>query len=413
MGGARQQRVVLGGTAAATIPDVVASFRPRSVLLVHGRSSFASSGAAALFGGAPLAPTVESFDGFSPNPTLDEVERGAQQGRRMGPDVVVGIGGGSAMDVAKCISVLAPQSTPAGRCLYDPAEIVRPRTARLVLVPTTAGSGSEVTGFATVFANGRKRSLDHPGVRSDVAVVDPELTRGLPARAGVSASLDALCHSIESLWSARGSESSRCLARLALATATGALGLGETVRLPDPTGALTAAGIRVADGPWPTPNDPGTALSVAATLAGLAIDATRTTAGHAFAYPLTARFGVPHGAACALNMQWLLRYNADAGEADCRHPEGPRFVRRVVEEVAELIGGDGIPSAVRALRGVLARGGFGWWLGAYGVRRAGVPGLVEEALASDRAGANPRAVDPDAAGEILCRLLDPVWSRPR
>lgn len=420
-GGGRPQEVVLGPGAAAGLPGLLAALRPRSVLVVHGRSSFAASGAAELLSGGVAGARMASFDAFGPNPTVEDVERAVAAGREAGADLVLGVGGGSAMDVAKCAAVLAPQAAPAGRCLLEPELVERPRTAGLILVPTVAGSGSEVTGFATVYVDGRKRSLDRPGMRADVAVVDPDLTRSVPAPAAVSAALDALCHAVESGWSARGTDASRAVARLALRLACRALGPapagpegleplspGRPEELEPLSPALGGLGVSVRGRALPEA-DPRTTAALAATLAGLAIDATRTTAAHAFSYPLTARFGVPHGAACALNLQWLLGYNAEVGEADCSHPLGAPFVRRAVEDAAATIGGGrGVDAAVETLRRILARGGFGWWLGAHGVRHGDVGRLVREGLASDRAGSNPRGVDPEAARAALERLVDPA-----
>jgi alcohol dehydrogenase len=435
-GHGRTQEVMVGPGAAAALPRVLAARRPRSILVVHGSSSFAASGAARLLSAGVPGASMSSFHAFSPNPSVEDVERAVAAGREAEPDVVLGVGGGSAMDVAKCVAVLAPQAAPARRCLLEPEAADRPRVAGLVLAPTVAGSGSEVTGFATVYVDGRKRSLDRPGMRADVAVVDPGLTRGVPVPAAVSASLDALCHAVESMWSARGTEASRAVARLALRLACHALGLGPGAPWAGEgraTDALAGIGVSVdaEGGPaeaWPGVAWPGevrpaegggrTAMSVAATLAGLAIDATRTTAAHAFSYPLTARFGVPHGAACALNLQWLLGHNAAVGRSDCRHPLGPSFVREVVAEATTAVGGHdaggggGGSGAVETLREILARGGFGWWLGAHGVRRGDVGWLVEEALASDRAGTNPRDVDAGAARAALERLVEPEDGRP-
>jgi alcohol dehydrogenase len=155
--------------------------------------------------------------------------------------------------------------------------------ASLLLVPTTAGTGSEVTQFATLYRKRRKVSLDADGVRADIALVDPALTDSCPPELTWTCAFDALAHTVESLWSTRSTAESRNYAEAALSLISPVLHDSR-----------------------PTPSSlDRDRLSQGATLAGHAIDITRTTAAHAFAYPLTIHFGVPHGLACALNLTWL------------------------------------------------------------------------------------------------------------
>ena len=189
-----------------------------------------------------------------------------------------------------------------------------------------------------------------------------------------SGAFDALAHAIESLWSLRSTTASRTHARDALA-------------------ALVPVLRRA---PWPpSPADRAT-LSTAATRAGLAIDATRTTAGHAFAYPLTARFGVRHGLACAVNLVWLLPYTAHRLDADCQDPRGTAFVARRLAQIAAGLGAAGPADSGAALAALLAGTGFAADLAGHGVTRADLPGVVEAALGSGRSGNGPIRLDPTA-----------------
>jgi alcohol dehydrogenase class IV len=241
-----------------------------------------------------------------------------------------------------------------------------------------AGSGSEVTGFATVYVDGVKHSLDHPSVHADLAVVDPALTDTCPPDVTFSGALDALAHAVESLWSLRSTARSRRLAADALAALVGAL------RTPG----------------WPPSPAAREALSAAATRAGLAIDRTRTTGGHAFAYPLTARFGVRHGLACALNLVWLLPFTIERLSRDGQDPRGPAFVGRRLDEIGAALGG--------GLAELVAGVGFSPWLADHGVKEADLPGLVEAALGSGRATNGPVRLDPAAVLPYLRARLGPA-----
>ncbi|MFI1030492.1 iron-containing alcohol dehydrogenase [Streptomyces sp. NPDC020951] len=123
---------------------------------------------------------VEHFDGVRPNPGIEQIRAGIATMRRFGPQAVIGIGGGSSLDVAKSIAVLAVQRRSPEDCLRHPEVITEERRCALVLMPTTAGSGSEMTRFATVYIEGRKYSLDVDQARVDLVLVDQDLTRRHP-----------------------------------------------------------------------------------------------------------------------------------------------------------------------------------------------------------------------------------------
>jgi alcohol dehydrogenase len=204
-------------------------------------------------------------------------------------DLLVALGGGSAIDVGKVLSVTVAGGPPL-RALLDggtaPAAAVP-----LVAVPTTAGTGSEVTPFATVWDHQAKRKLS---LASDLllpvaAVLDPTTTLTLPADTTASTGLDALTQAFDSLCGRTSSPVTEPLAATA-------------VRL-----VLPALPTAVADGSDLTAR---TRMLEASLLAGLAISSTRTGMTHAVSYPLTAHHGVPHGLACALPLPGLFRYYA-------------------------------------------------------------------------------------------------------
>jgi alcohol dehydrogenase len=379
-----QARCVFGEGSAGRAAGLLRRLGVRSVLLVTGRASFDHSGAAAALGPALEGLDVARFDGVRPNPTIEAVRAAVAALRAAPRDCVLGVGGGSALDVAKAAAALAPQPGDPLDYVLGGRAVERPRAARLVLVPTTAGSGSEATRFAAVYVDGHKRSLDHPALRCDAALVDPLLAASQPAGVAASTALDALSQSVESYWSPRSTARSRSLAGRALRLLAASL--------PWPAGGASPAARR--------------RVALAAHLSGLAIDVTRTTAAHALAYPLTARFGVPHGHACALHLSWLLPYNAATSDADVADGRGAAFVRARVAELLALLevasaeaGGTWVLGLVQAL-------GLSPRLDGLGVTEADLPLVVAEGLASERAANNPRRLTPEAAAGFLRSLLE-------
>ncbi|MDA2804732.1 iron-containing alcohol dehydrogenase [Nocardiopsis suaedae] len=370
--------VRFGRGALDALGDVLEERGARRVLVVHGRSSFRSGTRAERV--ARAAPDVRFFGGIRPNPGADQVAEAVAAARRFTPDAVVGIGGGSAMDAAKAVAVLAAPGAGGANVaahLRRPELVRWPRVRTLVLVPTVSGSGSELTRFATVYEGGRKLSLDHPEAAADTALVDPDLTASVPPHTAAASALDALCQGVESHWSVAGTDASRELA----------LGAVETVA---PPLLRAVGGTRGTRGEGGTDGagfaDPGLREELArgALMAGAAIDRTRTTAAHALSYGLTAGHGVPHGYAVGLHLRWLVGHNAAVTREDNRHPDGPQALRDLVERVrgaCRHAGADGVEHLVDR---VLAFGGM----------PESVPGHGgwADALASRRADNNPRAV---------------------
>jgi alcohol dehydrogenase class IV len=361
--------VLIGTGARHGLRALVLASGQGPVLVVASPGAMARCGVESALDGADL----HVFSGFTPNPQLDDVLVGVAVRLRVQPAMVVAVGGGSAIDTAKLIRSLPPGRADATDMLAGVREPPAGRPA-MIAVPTTAGSGSEVTRFATVYVDGRKASLDHRTVRPDHALVDPDLLLTCPARLTYACAFDCLCHAVESYWSRRATATSRMLALRAL---------HGVVR------ALTG----VPDG---TPPRDTTGLATAATTAGRAIDITRTTAAHAFSYRLTARFGVPHGVACLLNLRWLISHHS-------RSVPGLRRELAVIADALDPIEpGAGPPAVLAAL---LRRGGYPLRLRDYGVDSRDIPDLVDAGLSAGRVTNHPVALDRAAVSAELQTLF--------
>ena len=224
------------------------------------------------------------------------------------------IGGGSAIDAAKGLAaILAVRPRVSlDMLIEDPSLLSSSETVSpVVAVATTAGSGSEVTPFATVWdaMTGTKASLSHPRLWPQSAFVDADLMDGLPHDVTLATGFDALNQAAESTWSRRASPASLELAGRALEVGLPAF---EALAAAPGVGGSRAMPIHAVAIPGPL--DPRAALADASSLAGLAIAQTRTALCHAISYPITARFGVPHGVACAFTMAAVARHVAPADD---------------------------------------------------------------------------------------------------
>ncbi|WP_290651365.1 phosphonoacetaldehyde reductase [Aquisalimonas sp.] len=238
-------------------------------------------------------------DTVTENPGLLALETTVEALRNQRFDAIVAFGGGSSIDSAKVLAI-ALSSQCAGRALRDllahPELHHGAQTRPLYAVPTTAGTGSEVTPFATVWDHEKrkKHSLAGPAVFPYAAYVDPALTDTAPEAITLSTGLDAINQAAESIWNNNATP-------ITLELATRALQLGFGV-LPGLV-AGEDGGLRARD-----------QMAECSLLAGLAISQTRTALCHSMSYPITAHFGVPHGLACAYTMPAVLEHNLAADD---------------------------------------------------------------------------------------------------
>ncbi len=239
-----------------------------------------------------------TYPSVTPNPTVESATNAFHTIREGQPEtgLIVALGGGSVIDTAKAV---AAQCANAGEAnwlsahLRDGAPFTQEVAAPPILaIPTTAGTGSEVTMWGTIWdeANGRKYSVAHPSLYPEHAVLDPQLTLSVPRATTVATALDALSHAMEAIWNRAANPVSDALAVRAI-------------------GLIPAALVRALD----TPDNLAVRerLLSAALVAGLAMSNTRTALAHSISYPMTSRFGVPHGIACSLTLPEILRALAE------------------------------------------------------------------------------------------------------
>ena len=211
---------------------------------------------------------------------------------------VIGLGGGSSLDVAKLVALLA-RSGEALADVYGVGMAKGPRLP-LLLAPTTSGTGSEVTPISIVTTGAHeKKGVVSPVILPDIALLDPELTLGLPPHATAATGIDAMVHAIEAFTStsANNNPVSKALAREALRL------LGGAIRRAVAQGSDIAA---------------RSDMLLGSMLAGQAFANSPVAAVHALAYPLGGHFGIPHGLSNALVLTQVMRFNAPAcGESYC------------------------------------------------------------------------------------------------
>lgn len=250
------------------------------------------------------------FSDFKPNPLYESVVEGVQLFKEKECDTIIAVGGGSAMDVAKCIKLYSNMNDDEN---YLKQTIV-PNEIPLLAVPTTAGTGSEATRYAVIYYNGEKQSVADFSCIPSVVLMDPSVLKTLPEYQKKSTMLDAFCHAIESFWSVNSTDESRKYSKTAI----------EMI--------LTNKDAYIA-------NEEGgnAAMLKAANIAGKAINITQTTAGHAMCYKLTSLYDIAHGHAAALCVCRLFPFMV-RHTGKCIDPRGIDFLKDIFTQISVSMG---------------------------------------------------------------------------
>lgn len=213
------------------------------------------------------------FSEFSSNPRYEEVVNGVNLQKEHNCDVLISIGGGSSIDVAKCIKLFSSLENP----LDFTKKEFRYNRIKHIAIPTSAGTGSESTQIAVIYKEGTKYSVEHGSALPDMAILDPNFLITLPTYHKKSTLLDSLCQSIEAFWSRSATDESRYYSK-------------ESIKL-----ILKSYKSYFMDDKVEFEN-----MLMASNYSGKAINIARTTAAHAMSYKLTTNYGISHGHAVAL-----------------------------------------------------------------------------------------------------------------
>lgn len=259
------------------------------------------------------------FSNFTPNPSYESVVEGVKLFNDYQCDAIFAVGGGSAIDVAKCIKLYVNMNQQVNFLEQD----IVPNNIPLLAVPTTAGSGSEATRYAVIYYNGEKQSIADYSCIPSTVLMDTSVLETLPEYQKKATMLDALCHSVESYWSVNSTEESKGYSREAimLIMANKDLYLAN-----DETGNAN--------------------MLRAANVAGKAINITQTTAGHAMCYKLTSLYGIAHGHAAALCVSKLWPFMLD-NVAKCTDKRGKDYIKSVFTDIATAFGCEDMHMAVK------------------------------------------------------------------
>ncbi|OGJ63487.1 hypothetical protein A3A67_01325 [Candidatus Peribacteria bacterium RIFCSPLOWO2_01_FULL_51_18] len=365
-------RINFGEGIRRILPDLECVRSAKRISVFTGSSSLRKSGRLQEILGMLSGKDVTLNEGVSAEPTLVDLDRFINSERGKINDCIVVIGGGSAIDMAKSVALFAPQAGSGRSLLKKMPEKPKPQIPTVVL-PTTAGTGSEVSPFAVLWDKEamKKHSAMHPGLFPTEALVDPELTYSMPPPVTASTGMDAFTQATEAYWNRNHQPITDDYALDAVRRILPALpkavqnGEDKHARYDMLLGSLQA---------------------------GLAYSNTRTAACHSISYPMTLHFGVPHGQAVGVTLPAVLMLNAQA------MPErADRFFR--------ALDTDSMQEAVQKIRHMMEISGLKTRLSDLGIDANGVDLIVKDGFTPERMGNNPYIFDADSLKKILLSIL--------
>lgn len=250
------------------------------------------------------------FSGFTPNPLYEQVYQAIKIFNKEQCDTIVSIGGGSAIDLAKCIKLYCKSDLSHNLLVQECRDTKIP----LIAIPTTAGTGSESTKYAVIYYKGEKQSISHNSIIPDYVLLDATTLKSLPPFQKKCAMLDALCQAIESWWSVNSTITSRKYSEEAI----------KIIVKNYKDYVETKEKFILEE------------MLLASNYAGRAINITATTAPHAMSYKLTSLYNIPHGYAVALCLPKVWKYMVENSQ-NCIDVRGRRYLEEVFDEISTLI----------------------------------------------------------------------------
>ncbi|MFH1783522.1 MAG: iron-containing alcohol dehydrogenase [bacterium] len=374
-------QIIFGWQSIRKLPQIIFGYG-KKVLLVTGHTAARKAGI--LTGVQKLLEEkkidVTIFDNVEPEPSCDTVNSAVALAKARDCDVVIGLGGGSALDVAKAIAGIFNTGLPVEEFHSGAKHLLQPGLP-LIAIPTTSGTGSEVTPNCVLIDSRKKikKSFRSDHLFARVAIVDPELTLGLPPQQTAYSGMDALCQSIESFVSKDANP------------LTDAIAL-QSIRLVKNN--LMQAYTNEHD------KDARIAMSYAALFSGIALTNAKMGAVHGIVPQLGTYYNVSHGLLCGLLLPAVMEFNVDIAGAKYAH-----IAAIFGQNVKEMHNIDAGRKAIESIKKFLADLQFPAGLKALGIQEKNFSKIAKESMPSGSLKANPKRVTEQNVIDILRNCL--------
>ena len=360
------------------LKDILIECKSKKILLVTGCNSYEN-----LINQSKIETIFSNYSvlrhsGFAVNPNINDIILGVEIAKKFKPDTIIGIGGGSVMDTAKMIAIFFGTEDNIYNIIIQNRNIPL-RHNQLILIPTTAGSGSEATHFAVVYNGHNKYSVASKYLLPDFVILDSELTHTVPKDLTAITAFDAFCQAIESYWSVGATNES-----IHYAT--------ESINI------IREIFSSLLDAP---PNHIRKRMMKASFLSGKAINITKTTGPHAISYTLTKSYNIPHGLAVMLTMPAFFRFNTDVEDKNLNKGIIYGEYSQRLSKLFDILNVNNADQAVESILEMINYAGFKNKLRYYNINDNEDIILLSKSVNMERLGNNPLLLTPKDILTIL------------
>ena len=372
---AGSQQIISGRGCIGEIPKILKRLRINKYLLVCD-SGFGFIEGHEVFEQAEIP--YRKFDSFTSNPLYSDVCNGVNIFNSEGCEAIVAVGGGSAIDVAKCIKLFCRLKKNTDFLLQTYFE----NDVALIAAPTTAGTGSESTRFAVIYKNGMKQSVHDYSIIPNYAVLDANALKSLPIYQKKCTLLDALCQGIESWWSVNSNKESKHYSKIAV----------ETI-LKYAHAYLFENSLESAEN-----------IMVAANHAGRAINITQTTAPHAMSYKISSLCHIPHGHAVAICLPAVWEFMMNHMEL-CLDVRGKDYLHDTFLDIGKVFRVQTVEDAIRSFKDFLVK----LSISSPSIEKKEDLALLAQSVNPIRLSNNPVKLDERTLYELYVKIFSPKY----
>ena len=358
--------------------------KPSSVLLVRGNDSYESCGAKNALKFQLKGYNVTHLYGFKKSLHIEDIKHTIDIILKKNIDFIIGIGGGTVMDIAKAASVLYKENGLLEDYIKGKLKPIGNNIRRL-LIPTTAGTGAEITPFSVVYIDKTKYSLAHSSMSPEYIILAPELTLMLSKEMTASTGCDALAQAIEAFWSVNATEESKKYSEEAIHLVLNNL-----------SGAVNNPSL-----------ENRAAMLRASHFAGKAISIAKTTAAHSLSYPFTSYYNIPHGHAAMLTLPYFFEINMNPNQKNIQEKEGftVDYARKTFSDLLKILGVENGVGAKVKLLNLMEEVGLERSLRKLGVNEEDFQNIVNNGFNYQRVVNNPVKITEETVWKILWKIL--------
>ncbi|MCM4150234.1 alcohol dehydrogenase [Arenibacter sp. N53] len=308
-------QTLIKNISSTDIKNLVRKYSANKIFLVTGKSSFIDSGSNRFIEEGLNGEEYVRFSDFQQNPKYEDVLRGLEIFRQSKSNLIIAIGGGSVIDMAKLINIFSANDQINSLQIVNDSKLISKKGEPLIAIPTTAGTGSEATHFAVIYHDNKKYSVAHQFILPDAVGLNTMFSVTQPSYLTACTGLDALSQAIESYWSVGANAESKAYAKEAIHL------LLED--LPNVTKD-------------PTNEKSRETVMLGSYLAGKAINISKTTAAHAVSYAFTTYYSIPHGHAVFLTLPEFFEFNFGVTITNANDPRGVEFIKNNINDLCSL-----------------------------------------------------------------------------